>query len=625
MCGFLCIGGNGCRELVDKSLDDLLLRGPDDRGIWSSPELALGHRRLAIIGLGQPGAQPMLSRSRESIIAFNGEIYNYLEIAEQLRADGREVDRQSDTAVLLEALETWGCDALPRLNGMFALAWYRPASRRLLLARDRWGKKPLFWGRIEAGGERRLVISSELRSFNRLPGGPPATDPLGVLRYLVYDGLPEGRTTYRGVLKLPPASWIELDPQGNELGHGSYWDVDPCPGRTGRDKITERVLAELSTALELRLRSDVPVGLFLSGGIDSSILAAVWRQARPTDPIRTFTVGFEEASYDERASARIVADSIGSVHHEILATGQDLEDELDWVWTHLSEPFADASIIPTSLLCRFARREVTVALGGDGADELQAGYDPFRAWRPARALEALLPRKLLHRGLKLLEHLLPTDPANMSLRFKVRHFAQGFEHPAEERIQAWMASFTLASAMQVLKPELLSEIDPEEVLEPTRRAFSSVRHRGACAAQIKTWARTYLEGSILTKIDRASMMHSLEVRAPFLDPVLVETLLGLPVDLVYKNGRGKQLLRRVATRLLPPEVLAKPKKGFGVPQATWLRTVLRERMEHAIETSRHTGWFDHTAIQTMWQAHLSGRADYRKSLWSFLFSFPFQS
>ncbi len=624
MCGILCIGGDACHELVEQHLDELQHRGPDGRGVWTSSELALGHRRLAIIGLGASGAQPMIARSRESVLVFNGEIYNYLEIAEQLQAAGREPDPRSDTAVLLEALETWGSDALARLNGMFAIAWYRPACGRLLLARDRWGKKPLFWGRIEAGGARRLVVSSELRTFCGLPGGPPPCDPLGVLRYLVYDGLPAGRTVYRGVLKLAPASWIELDPLGNELNHGTYWDMDPCPGRTGRVDAAERVLEELSAALALRLRSDVPVGLFLSGGIDSSVLAAVWRRIRPGDPIRTFSVGFEEPSYDERASARLVADAVGSEHHEIVATGQDLEVELDWVWNHLSEPFADASIIPTSLLCRFARREVTVALGGDGADELQAGYDPFRAWKPARLAESLLPRRLLCRGLSLVERLLPADPANLSLRFKVRHFGQGFEHPAEERIQAWMASFTPAAALRVLKPELLAEVDPEEVLEPTRRAFRSARRHGACAAQVKTWARTYLESSILTKIDRASMMHSLEVRAPFLDPVLTETLLGLPVDLVYRRGRGKQLLRRIAAGLLPPEVLAKPKKGFGVPQATWLRTILRERMEHALESSKHTGWFDHSAIEAMWRAHLCGRADYRKSLWSFLFSFPFQ-
>jgi len=266
-----------------------------------------------------------------------------------------------------------------------------------------------------------------------------------------------------------------------------------------------------------------------------------------------------------------------------------------------------------------------VALGGDGADELQAGYDPFRAWATARRMERLLPRGLWYRGLKGLERLLPPNPANMSWRFKARHFAQGFLHPPEERIQGWMASFPLASAFGVLKADLVAEVDPEEVLEPSRRAYRASLEQGELAAQIATWVATYLECSILAKVDRASMMHSLEVRSPFLDPDLTALLAAQPPELVFRRGRGKVLMRRAAARLLPPEVLEKPKKGLGVPQADWLRTVLRERLEAALESSRHGGWFDHGAVSRLWEAHLAGRADYRRSLWSFVFSFPFQS
>lgn len=624
MCGLIGIGGPRGAELVGALLPTLHHRGPDAEGVWTSPELTLGHRRLAIIGLDEGGRQPKASASGRSWIVFNGEVYNYLELADELEAAGHVVDRRYDTAVLLTGLEAEGTAFLPKLDGMFSFAWYRPEEKRLLLVRDRWGKKPLFWGRVRLDdGSRVLAFASELRVFARLPGGPPPPDPLGVARYLVYDGMPATRTVYRGVEKVAAASWVELDPDGDRLAEGTYWSYPIEPADVGED-LEERIGAALQRALELRLRSDVPVGLFLSGGIDSSLLAAAWRRARPDETIRTFTVGFDESSYDERASARRMAEAIRSEHQEIVLRGSDLERELDEVWDHLSEPFADPSIVPMSALCRFARERVTVALGGDGADELQAGYDPFRAWAPARVAESCLSRPVAGALVRGLEAILPASPANLSWRFKARHFAQGFLHPPEERIQGWMASFPLEQALGVLHPDLAAEVDREEVLLPTRSAFRRLRDRSPLQAQIHTWIRTYLECSILTKVDRAGMMHSLEVRAPFLDPDFAELLTALPDELVFARGRGKVSLRRLAARTLPPELLHKPKKGLGVPQATWLRTVLRPRMEDCLARNRQGGWFRPDAIERRWESHRSGRGDERRSLWCFLFSFPFQ-
>ena len=546
--------------------------------------MALGHRRLAIIGLDDGGRQPMRSLSGRSVITFNGEIYNYLEIADRLEAAGHPVDRRYDTAVLLSALEAFGTSILPDLNGMFAFAWYRPAEQRLVLARDRWGKKPLFWGRVRLDdGSRVLAFSSEFSLFTCLPGGPPEPDPLGVARYLVYDGMPAERTVYRGVEKLPAATWLELDPDGNRQGGGAYWQFEPHPTPIDAAEAETQFIERLKQSFALRLRSDVPVGLFLSGGLDSSILAAIWRQIRPADTIRTFTIGFNEPSYDERWSAELMADAVDAEHHELVIGERELEAQLDAVWDNLSEPFGDPSIVPTSLLARFAREHVTVAIGGDGADELQAGYDPFRAWRPARIMERILPRKLWYAATKTLERLSPNDPSNMSLRFKARHFSQGLLHPPAERIQAWLASFPVWLAMQALHPDLAREVNEEEILEPTRSAFLQAGAQGEIHAQMDTWVKTYLECSILTKVDRASMMYALEVRAPFLDPRLADFLANLPAELIFRCGKGKHLMRRVAERLLPLALLRKPKKGFGVPQATWLKTVLRERMEDALE------------------------------------------
>jgi len=626
VCGLLGIGGPKGADLVRSLVGGLAHRGPDGEGVWESPDLTLGHRRLAIIGLDEGGLQPMWSRSRDSLIILNGEIYNYLELADRLEAEGRRPDRRYDTSVLLEALEAWGTPALPELNGMFAFAWYRPVQRRLLLARDRFGKKPLFWGRmVVGGGPPALVFSSELSTFAQLPGGPPPADPLGVARYLVYDGMPDETTVYRGVRKVAAASWIETDPSGNLLAGDAYWRFRPDQRPVDPDLVGVRALEDLSRALELRLRSDVPVGLFLSGGLDSSILGALWRRARPDDRIRTFTVGFEDPSYDERESARLLACAIGAEHHETVASGADLERELEFVWNRLTEPLGDPSIVPTSLLSRFARGHVKVALGGDGGDEIQAGYDPFRAWQPARVMETLLPRRLWPPALRSIERLLPVDDSNLSARFKVRHFAQGFLHPPEERIQGWMASFPLPLALAAMRPELADAVDPVEVLEPTRRAFDEVRDRGPLHAQIHVWLKTYLESSILAKVDRASMMHSLEVRAPYLDPGFVEAMTNLPASMIFRNRRGKSVLRRAAARLLPAALLRKPKKGLGVPQAAWLRTVLRDRMEEAMRRNQADGWFRSAVIEKMWNEHLSGRDDHRRALWNFLFSFPFQA
>jgi asparagine synthase (glutamine-hydrolysing) len=625
VCGILGVGGERGAELVRSALGGLAHRGPDGEGIWSSPELTLGHRRLAIIGLGSEGDQPMWSRSGQSVIVFHGEIYDYLELFDRLSARGLAADRRFDTAVLLEALEAWGPDVLPDLGGMFAFAWYRPARRELLLARDRWGKKPLFWGRVLLDdGTTVLAFASELRTLARLPCGPPPVCPLGVARHLVSDGLPGEATVYDGIRKVAAGTWLLLDPDGRQIDCRRYWSLARDPREITERDALEELRARLDRAVELRLRSDVPVGLFLSGGLDSSLLAASWRRIRPEGAIRTSTVGFDDASYDERVSARVVAAAIGSEQLEIVATGRDLERELEAVWSGLSEPFGDPSIVPTSLPCRFARERVTVALGGDGGDELQAGYDPFRAWTAARLLERVLPRRVWYRTFRLVERALPQDARNMTWRFRVRHFGQGFLHEPEERIPGWMASFALPMALLAMKPDLAERVDTEEVVEPSRRAFQAGARSGELWAQIHTWIATYLEASILTKIDRASMLHSLEARTPFLDPVLAEFLLGLPDRFVCRRGRGKVLLRRSARDLLPPAVLAKPKKGLGVPQTAWLRTILRERFESCLESTRSGGWCDHGFVDRLWREHLSGAAEHRKPRWNFLFSFPFQ-
>ncbi len=405
---------------------------------------------------------------------------------------------------------------------------------------------------------------------------------MGIARYLVYDGMLDDRTVYRGVQKLPAASWVELDTDGNRQSGGTFWRFESNPRPISVPAAEDQFLEHLKQGLALRLRSDVPVGLFLSGGIDSSLLAAVWRMIRPHDVIQTFTIGFEEPSYDERWSAELMARAIGSEHHVLVISNRELERELDSVWDNLSEPFGDPSVVPTSLLCRFARKRSPSRLAAMAPTKCRLAT--IRSAPGACGMmERVLPRKVWYAAAKTIERLSPNDPANMSLRFKARHFSQGLLHPPEERIQGWMASFPVWTALGAMHPDLARQVNPDEILEPTRRAFHEAAGAGELHAQINTWVRTDLECSILTKVDRASMMHALEVRAPYLDPDLAKFLSDLPANLIFRGGKGKYLMRRVAKKLIPAELLKKKKKGFGVPQATWLTTVLRARMEDALE------------------------------------------
>jgi asparagine synthase (glutamine-hydrolysing) len=527
--------------------------------------------------------------------------------------------------VLLEALELWGRDVLPELNGMFAFAVVPPGARRLLLARDRFGKKPLYWGTPRGeDGRRVLVFSSELRSFTRGPGGPPPPDPLGVARYLVYDGMPDATTVYRDVAQVPAASWVELDPDGAVLTQRRRSGASRrTPRRSPPTSV--RALRGRARALARAAPAQRRTGRRVPVGRDRQLAARGDLAADPARRPDPHVHGRLRGELVRRARERaLLAETIGAEHHEITATGSDLEREIDAVWRHLPEPLGDPSIVPTSLLCRFAREHAVVALGGDGGDELQAGYAPFRAWQLSSALEHVLPRAAWAAALRGVERALPADARNLSTRFVVRHFAQGLRHPADERVSAWLAAFAPRDALAAMDPDLAREVDPEAVLEPTRRAFAAARGAGPLYAQIHAWIRTYLVASVLAKVDRASMMHSLEVRAPLLDPDLTELLASLPPALIYARGRGKVLMRRAAQHLLPPALLDKPKQGFGVPQADWLRTVLRERMEDCLARSRRGGWYRAAPIEAMWRDHLARRVDHRRALWTFLFSFPFQ-
>ena len=602
MCGIAGATGSGARELVERMRDTLAHRGPDGKGIFSDSLLALGHRRLSIIDLSDAASQPFASEDGSLQLVFNGEIYNYVELREELRGKGRSFRSASDTEVILRGFEEWGERVLERLNGMFALALYDARTKKLLLARDRAGEKPLHYGFL---GER-FLFASELRAFKE--AGKLAPSPLGVARYLCYDYVPAPDSALLGFSKLAGGEALELDLETKKIRRWRYWRPRFTPKLAlSMDEAKERLRDVLRQSIRIRLRSDVPLGVFLSGGVDSSTIAAL---ARPlVSELRTYAIGFEEPSFDESSHARAVARHLGTRHTEEVVSEKVLLETLPRVLEHQEEPLADASILPTWLVAKLARRDVTVVLGGDGGDELFMGYDPFKAWGAARLYAAFVPG-FAHRTLERALSLVPRSEKRMSLEFRAKRFLRGAKAPEPVRLQAWLGSFTPEDARALLVPEV-----QELLYEPTARAWEEAE--GELDRQAAVYLRTYLQDGVLQKLDRATMAHALEARAPFLDPGLMELAFTLGDELKYDRFETKRVLKALARELVPPEVVDRPKQGFGVPMARWLRGPLQARVEETLapERVRAGGLLREDAVSALVRKNREGRADPRQ-VWS---------
>jgi asparagine synthase (glutamine-hydrolysing) len=580
--------------------DSLAHRGPDGKGIFSDGRIALGHRRLSIIDLSDAASQPFASEDGSLQLVFNGEIYNYVELRDELR--GRAWRSASDTEVILRGYEEWGERVLERLNGMFALALYDAKKGKLLLARDRAGEKPLHYGFL---GER-FLFASELRAMKE--AGKLAPSPLGIARYLCYDYVPAPDSALAGFSKLAGGEALELDLETKKTRRWRYWRPRFTPKLAlGMDEAKERLRAALAESIRIRLRSDVPLGVFLSGGVDSSTIAALARQLVPE--LRTYAIGFEEPSFDESSHARSVARHLGTKHTEEVVSEKVLLETLPAVLEHQEEPLADASILPTWLVSKLARRDVTVVLGGDGGDELFMGYDPFKAWGVARFYSALVPG-LAHRTLERALSLVPSSEKRMSFEFRAKRFLRGAKSPEPVRLQAWLGSFTPEDARALLVPEVA-----ELLYEPTARAWEEAE--GDLDRQAAVYLRTYLQDGVLQKLDRATMAHALEARAPFLDPGLMELAFTLKDELKYDRFETKRVLKALARELVPREVVDRPKQGFGVPMARWLRGPLQARVEETLspERVRAGGLLREDAVSALVRKNREGRADPRQ-VWS---------
>ncbi len=581
-------------------------RGPDEGSVDVFGPCALGSRRLRVIDL-ETGSQPVESEDGEIVAVFNGELYNFPALREELAAQGHRVRGTGDTPVLPHLYEEHGPHFVERIHGMFALALWDGPRRRLVLARDRLGKKPLLWTLLPDGS---LAFASELKALLRLPQLRREVDLRALDAYLSLQYVPGPETALHGVQRLPPGHVLVFE--SGTVTVEPYWRLEPQRLELSEGEWVERVRVAVVEAVRKRLIADVPLGALLSGGIDSSIVVAAMAQLS-TEPVRTFSVGFPEARYDERAYARQVAERYGTRHEELLVE-PDAAELLPRIAQSYDEPFGDSSALPTYLVCELARRHVTVALTGDGGDEAFGGYERYRAHGYAAALGRLpaLPRA----GARLLRTLPAARREPRSPLFRAARFLEAAGAPPAKRYGGLMEVFPAA-----LRAGLWTDTALAEIREPRSAAelLGPPPAPGITGLQLLD-AGTYLPGDLLFKADIASMSVSLELRSPLLDHEVVELALGLPDSLKAKGARGKLALRRAFAADLPPEVLARGKKGFGVPVSRWFREELRDLAGDTLlgPRARGRGLFRPEAVESLLADHAAGRADHGHRLWSLL-------
>ena len=614
MCGIAGVVSVDPLQPVDPAPLEMMLRclrhrGPDDTGTFATTGVAIGNRRLSIIDV-EGGHQPLCGALETTVIATNGEIYNYRELTRQLATHGHVFRTQSDTEVAAHAYDQWGLGFLDRLEGMYALALWDGKRRRLVLARDRLGEKPLFY--THAAG--LLIFASELSALMVHPAVPKVLDPEALSMYLALEYVPAPTSILKGVRKVEPGTAVVLERE--QIRTMRYWALDPrpadpvCPYR----EAVQRLRHLLDEAVKSRLVSDVPLGIFLSGGIDSSTVAAL---AARHGELETFSIGFDERSFDERAYARAVADHIGSNHHERVLRGEEMPDLVPKLGVVLDEPIGDASIVPTMLLSSFAREKITVALTGDGGDELFGGYPMHWAHRVAPVARRV-PRAI-GRALEVGAGMIPVSHKNFSFGFKVATFLRGAKEPPPLNHARWMSSYTPEEQQRLLTRDVWEAAgEGAGAFGPMIRAWELSEGAPPIARARHLDALNYLSGDILTKVDRASMSVGLETRAPFLARELVEFAFDLPDGHHMRGLRGKRLLRDAVSDLLPRAVLARPKKGFGIPVGEWLNGPLRTMVSDLLsdDAIRRVGLFQPAEVQRLLREHREGIRDFRKPLWT---------
>ncbi|MEZ6068155.1 MAG: asparagine synthase (glutamine-hydrolyzing) [Planctomycetaceae bacterium] len=618
------------RDVLQRMTDAIVHRGPDDEGHYRDvrPDgggVALGFRRLSIIDLAG-GHQPLANEDGSVWIAFNGEVYNYRELRPELEARGHQFRTESDTEVIVHAYEEYGVECLRKFRGMFAFAIWDAPRQRLFIARDRLGQKPVYY-RNEPG---RLLFASELKSLLQLPNAPRELDPEAVDLFLTYQYVPHPRCILKGYEKLPPAQ--DLLYEGGQLVVRPYWrppypdaaatgdfaDPNLAGSHAWRDDEWRRRLREtLTESVRLRMRSDVPIGAFLSGGIDSTIISGLMQSLSPR-PIHTFSIGFSIAKFDERAYAREAAALLKTNHHEFVVEPSAIDMLPRLIWQY-DEPFGDSSAIPTTYLSEVTRRVVTVALSGDGGDELFAGYERYQAVKLAERFDWLPAPIRRMFGWKLWQRI-PTSTEQRALGRRAKRFAAALGQTPERRYLRWIGIFDADTRRHLYTDDFRRTLGDFDSAEFLLDAYSHAASRDFITRTTAADVHSYLPCDILKKVDIASMSHSLEARSPFLDHHVAELAARMPMRLKMAGSQGKQILIDTFQDLLPPSIQTRKKMGFGVPIDHWFRHELRSLLRDTLLSThaRQRGLLRADEVERLIDEHQSGQWDHSYRLWNLL-------
>lgn len=606
------------RPVLQRMTDAIRHRGPDAEGHYftgsgtgSSAGVALGHRRLSIIDVGG-SAQPMGNEDGSIQIVFNGEIYNYKELREQL-VGSHQFRTDGDTEVIVHLYEEYGLDFVTHLRGMFALAIWDNNQQRLVLARDRAGQKPVFFRR----DDHRFVFASELKALLQIPGIPRELDRDSVLEFLTLQYVPAPRSMLKGFRRLPPAHIATL--QNGDYKEWSYWTPPYDQPDLERQSIAdwqEELRSEMSEAVRLRLRSDVPLGAFLSGGVDSTVICGLM-QTQLDQPVKTFSIGFPVKAFDERAYARQTAEMLNTDHREAVVQPDALQTLPQLIW-HYDEPFGDSSAIPTMYLSRMTREHVTVALTGDAGDELFCGYDRYRAVRIAQRLD-LIPRSL-RRLMSTTASILPTNVRQKSFRRRLKRLLETLSQDPERRYLNWISIFNRDKLQELVSDDLWERA---EQLDPARHIFESYQlcpNRDFVTRTTATDLVSYLPGDLLTKVDIASMATSLECRSPMLDHKVMELAARMPLEVKQSMNQGKRVLIETFADLIPSDIQTRKKMGFGVPIDHWFRNELKDLLTDVLLSQRAAdrGLLERSVVQRLIEEHTTGVFDHAYRLWNLL-------
>ena len=588
-------------------------RGPDDEGAFVRGNVGLGHKRLSIIGLGNSGRQPMSNEDGSIWIVFNGEIYNYPELRQELEKNGHRFSSQTDTEIIIHLYEEEGVECLHKLRGMFAFALWDNRDERLFLARDRLGKKPL----IYYPGRNGLSFASEIKSILCDPDIKKEVDPTALHHYLTYQYVPAPLTIFKGIKKLPPAHYLIYEK--NNITIKRYWNL------SYRKKVQygslrqygEHFLFALKDAVRIRLRSDVPFGAFLSGGIDSSLVVALMT-GMLNQPVKTFSIGFEEDKYNELPFARAVADRYNTDHHEFIVRPDIINTLPKLIW-HYNEPYSDSSSIPTFYLSKKTREHVTVALNGDGADECFAGYERYSFNRKiglCSKISALLSKNIADK----IARTLPAGTHRNSLSRRIKRFLKDIYEKPERRYVRWLCHFDNDMKDEICAPAFKETVKNVDSVSYIEKLFDKADGMDFIERTLFVDVMSYLPEDLLVKVDIASMAHSLEARSPFVDHKVMECAASLPADLKLRGFETKFLLKHTLSNFLPEDILKRKKMGFGVPIDQWLRKDLKNMAYDVLldKTSIERGYFNKVAVKALLDDHMANKSNHCYRIWNLL-------